>query len=119
MLLMLVMTTDQPILLPEIDYSLLDAVVKLHLEQVRYCYTHELQRNPSLGGWVVMKFTLDLDGAISHVRAAESTMGNEAVEACLVDQFESWVWPPGHSVYLVKYPIRFRRKVGQAASAAD
>ena len=48
-----------------LDKSLIDAVIKRNMNQIRYCYQRELTKNPSLGGKIVVKFTIAKDGSVS------------------------------------------------------
>lgn len=93
-----------------IDRSLLDAVVKRHYNQVRYCYERRLPQRPTLAGRVVGRFELELDGTISSAEIAESTLGDTVVEDCLVARFLEWGWPEGKTRYVVRYPLLFTRK---------
>src|SRR5690606_6821720 len=54
------------------DRSLIDEVVKRHMSQIRYCYQRELSRQPTLGGKVVVGFTIAKDGSVAVARVKSS-----------------------------------------------
>lgn len=97
-----------PIILGALDRSLIDEVIKRHMSQIRYCYQRELPRSPTLAGKVIMDFTIGRDGSVSTTRA-RGTLGNVAVENCLVDRFRRMTFPAprGGGVVVVRYPILF------------
>jgi Ca-activated chloride channel family protein len=98
-----------PIILGALDRSLIDAVIQRHMNQVRYCYQRELTRNPALGGKVVMKFVIGPDGTVSTAEVKTSTLGNAAVESCLVGRFlrMQFPTPSGSGNVVVSYPFVF------------
>ncbi|MSQ03358.1 MAG: FHA domain-containing protein, partial [Myxococcales bacterium] len=51
-----------PIILGALDKSLIDAVIKRNMNQIRYCYQRELTKNPALGGKITVKFVIAKDG---------------------------------------------------------
>lgn len=89
--------------------SEIDKVVKRRLASIRYCYQRELQKNPSLGGKVSVKFTIAGDGSVSSASTASSTLGNSAAEACMSAEFLKMTFPApkGGGVVIVKYPFMF------------
>ncbi len=98
-----------PIVLGALDRSVVDAVVKRHLNQIRYCYQRELTRVPGLAGSVTVKFTIAADGTVSAAAIKSSTLGNAAVEQCIVGRFSRMVFdsPHGGSIVIVSYPFTF------------
>ena len=102
-------TSGSPIILGAMDKTLIDAVVKRHLNQIRYCYQRELQKEPSLTGRVVVKFTIAADGSVAMARIKSSSLNNIAVEQCLVGRFMRFQFPApaGGGIVLVSYPFLF------------
>ncbi len=98
-----------PIILGSLERSLIDEVIKRNLPQIRYCYQRELTRHPELGGKVVMKFTIAGDGTVSAASTKSSSLGNEAVENCLVGRFMRMQFPApeGRGIVIVSYPFLF------------
>jgi hypothetical protein len=98
-----------PIILGALDKSLIDAVIKRHMNQIRYCYQRELTKNPSLGGKIVIKFVIAKDGTVSKSDVKSSTMGNSAVESCIASRFMRFQFPEpkGGGIVIVSYPFIF------------
>jgi hypothetical protein len=103
-------TTDEPPLyLGPIDKSLVDQEVKRHLQRIRYCYQRQLVRDPTLGGKVVVKFSIAGDGTVSSATTKSTTLGSPAAESCVNNVFLTMSFPPlkGGGVAIVTYPFLF------------
>ncbi|MCB9795790.1 MAG: AgmX/PglI C-terminal domain-containing protein [Alphaproteobacteria bacterium] len=102
----------QPVILGSTDNSLIDAVIKRHLNQLRYAYERELQKDPALQGRLVVQLTIASDGSVSEVKIVETTLNNEAVETRVKGVFQRMVFPApaGGGVVVVKYPMEFAPK---------
>lgn len=99
----------EAIILGSLDKSLIDAVVRRHLNQVQYCYQRQLQRDPGLGGRLVVRFVIAADGSVAQAEIAESDLGNEAVERCVAERFLRFTFPAsGGGIVVVRYPFLFR-----------
>jgi hypothetical protein len=98
-----------PIILGSLDRSLIDEVIKRHMNQIRYCYQRELTKNPSLGGKIVIKFTIAKDGTVSSADKKTTTMNNAAVESCIAGRFMRMQFPEpkGGGIVIVSYPFIF------------
>jgi len=98
-----------PIILGALDKSLIDAVIKRSMNQIRYCYQRELSTNPSLGGKITVKFVIAKDGTVSKASIKSSTMGNSAVEGCITGRFMRFQFPEpkGGGIVIVSYPFVF------------
>lgn len=98
-----------PIILGALDKSLIDAVIKRNMNQIRYCYQRELTKNPDLGGKIVVKFVIAKDGTVSSATTKSSTMGNKAVENCINGRFMRFKFPEpkGGGIVIVSYPFIF------------
>lgn len=99
-----------PIILGALDKSLIDAVIKRHMNQLRYCYQRELTNDPDLGGKIVVKFVVAKDGSVASAAIKSSTMGIAAVEACVTSRFMRMQFPEpkGGGIVIVSYPFIFR-----------
>jgi hypothetical protein len=99
----------QPIIMGALDKSLIDAVIKRNMNQIRYCYQRELTKNPSLGGKIVVKFTIAKDGSVSKASIKTSSMGNKTVENCISGRFMQFKFPEpkGGGIVIVSYPFIF------------
>jgi len=98
-----------PIILGALDKSLIDAVIKRHMNQIRYCYQRELNKDPSLGGKIVVKFVIAKDGSVSKASTKSSTMGSPSVESCINGRFMRFRFPEpkGGGIVIVSYPFIF------------
>lgn len=98
-----------PVIVGALDRSLVDAVLKRNLAQIRYCYQRELTKNPQLAGRIAVRFTIAPDGSVSSAEIAESTMDNELVPTCLTGRFLRFVFPAprNQKPVIVTYPITF------------
>jgi hypothetical protein len=98
-----------PIIVGSLDRSLIDAVIKRHMNQIRYCYQRELTKNPNLAGKVGIKFVIAKDGSVSKANPYEDTMTNPAVSSCIVGRFMRMTFPKpkGGGIVIVKYPFLF------------
>ncbi len=98
-----------PIILGALDKSLIDAVIKRNMNQIRYCYQRELTKNPNLGGKIVVKFVIAKDGTVSSASTKASTMGSPAVENCINGRFMRFKFPEpkGGGIVIVSYPFIF------------
>ena len=92
-----------------LDKSLIDRVIKRHMNQIKYCYQRELTKNPNLGGKITVKFVIAKDGSVSKASTKTSTMGNKAVESCINRRFHRFKFPEpkGGGIVIVSYPFIF------------
>ena len=98
-----------PIILGALDKSLIDAVIKRNMNQIRYCYQRELTKNPNLGGKIVVKFVIAKDGTVSSATTKLTTMNSAAVENCINGRFMRFQFPEpkGGGIVIVSYPFIF------------
>lgn len=98
-----------PIILGALDRSLIDAVIKRHMNQIRYCYQRELTKNPALKGKLVVKFIIAKDGSVSSANIKSTTMNTPSVENCVVGRFMRMQFPKpkGGGIVIVSYPFIF------------
>jgi outer membrane biosynthesis protein TonB len=84
-------------------------VVKAHFAGVKYCYEKELQHKQSLSGGVDMFWVIQPDGTVSKANVKKSTMGDAAVEGCILRQVKQWTFPkaPGQTT-VNPFPFVFK-----------
>lgn len=101
--------SDGGIIMGGMDASLIDAVIKRNLNQIRYCYQRELTKNPDLGGKVTVKFVIAKDGSVSAASTKSSSIGNAAVESCVNGRIMRLQFPEpqGGGIVIVSYPFVF------------
>ena len=80
-----------------------------HMAGVKYCYEKELQHKPSLGGGVDMFWVIQPDGTVGKANVKKSTMGDAAVEGCILRQVKQWQFPkaPGQTT-VNPFPFVFK-----------
>jgi hypothetical protein len=102
-----------PIILGALDKSLIARVVKRNMNQIKYCYSRQLNANPALNGKIVVKFVISRDGSVSQAKTHSSTMtGGGAVQSCINQRFLRFQFPEpkGGGIVIVKYPFLFSPK---------
>lgn len=106
-----------------------DTGVRMFLEGerdvLRACYEDELRRVeeealrggylngetvPSLAGRVLLVVPVERDGAVRAPRLEDNTLGNENVDACLLQEAKRWNLPkpPVDDVVEVEVPLTFQ-----------
>jgi hypothetical protein len=76
---------------------------------IKYCFEKELQLNPSLGGKVVINWTVDLAGGVLKPYVSSSTMNNKNVESCMVRVVQRWRFDkPQGGLCSISYPFTFK-----------
>lgn len=98
-----------PIILGALDKSLIDAVIKDQMNQIRYCYERELSGNSDLSGNMTVKFVISKTGSVSKASTKSSTLDNNAVENCINGRFLKFKFPEpkGGGIVIVSYPFIF------------
>lgn len=98
-----------PVILGALDRSLIDAVIKRNMAQIRYCYQRELTKNPALEGKITVKFVIAKDGTVSQATTKSTTMNNANVESCINSRFMRMQFPEpkGGGIVIVSYPFVF------------
>jgi outer membrane biosynthesis protein TonB len=87
----------------------IDRVVRANQAAIKYCFEAEMQHQPKLEGAVHMNWRIDLQGKVTVVRVAKSTLGNARVEGCMARQIKRWVFPkPDGGEVDVTYPFLLR-----------
>jgi hypothetical protein len=99
---------------PEGDFAGLTAeeinrVVQARKGIFKACYQTVLNRMPSLGGKLVMQFTIGGDGTVkSSKTGAGSTLKNADVESCINSNIMRLKFPAKGGLANVKYPFLFQ-----------
>lgn len=102
--------TSEPIILDgQMDWRMVEVVIRRHYNAIRYCYQRQLMRSPGLAGKVVVKFTIAQDGTVSQTSIDQSSLGSPEVESCLTRLFLRMTFPdsPQGGIIVVRYPFMF------------
>jgi TonB family protein len=92
-----------------LDKELIRREIKRHINEIRYCYSKELQAKPDLRGRVVVSFTIAASGRVVSSQVQQTTLGDSEVERCITQAFFRWSFPkpPDQGMVLVSYPFVF------------
>jgi TonB family protein len=92
----------------DIDQGRLAAFVKARMGSIKACYENALKRNPNLKGKISIRFTILETGGITDVTAAQNSLGQPEVAACIMNTMRSWrtQFRPSGPV-TVEYPFVF------------
>lgn len=71
-----------------VDKKRLAAVFRARGGALRSCYERELKKNPSLGGKVVVRFTIGSAGRVTAASVSKHLSGSEAVGNCVVSRIK-------------------------------
>lgn len=87
-----------------------ESVLRRVHNQARYCYEKELTRNPNLSGKITTFFVIGSAGLVERTAITVNTMGDKAVEECLLRVIARLRFPPctGGGVAEVTYPWIFK-----------
>ncbi|MEO8215273.1 MAG: AgmX/PglI C-terminal domain-containing protein, partial [Myxococcales bacterium] len=90
-----------------LDKEIVRRVVRLHLNEIKYCYEQELVRVPQLSGRLVVQFTIAPAGQVIAAVLQNSTLANARVENCAVQAVRRWPFPKpdGGGLVTVSYPF--------------
>jgi len=87
----------------------INKVVRAHLAGIKYCYEKELQHKSSLAGGIDVFWVIQPDGSVSKANVKNTTMGDAAVEGCIVRQVKQWQFPKAPAQTTVgRYPFIFK-----------
>ena len=94
-----------------LDKAIIKRRLHSNMARFRYCYEKRLQGNPSLGGKLIVTFTIDHSGRVISARKRSSSIGDAQVDACVVNSIHRMKFPSFPSgVVIVNYPFTFVRR---------
>ena len=96
----------------ELDKATVRRVIQSHIGQIKWCYQKELQKNPDLGGKVVLSFLIAANGSTVNPGVSVNTMATPAVGQCIAQKASRWTFPSPRNggVVKVSYPFLFKAK---------
>ena len=84
------------------------SVVMQRAGAIRACYEAQLQIHEGLAGKIAVRWTINLDGAVEGVTVTENTMGNTAVQECVLRTIRHMRFAkPEGGVCVVQWPFVF------------
>lgn len=94
--------------------AVIQEVVQQNRAKVRACYDTAQKKLPDLKGDLVLRFTLNPDGAVKSIEQDldKSTLKSPEVVKCAIDEIKSWKFPPSSRGMdtTVNYPFNFNPK---------
>lgn len=94
-----------------LDSRAVQAQIRAQEKRFRFCYERELQQNQGLRGTVVVEFVVSSTGRVSRAKVIESTVGNEKVEACVVQRIRWTTFKnPDAATATVRYQFQFEAR---------
>ena len=89
------------------------AVVQRHAAAVRFCYNRLLTRRPGTSGQLVVRLTVDQDGAVTEATLLRSSFNDAELEGCVMGQVREWRFPPsGEARFTFDVPFVFTPPTG-------
>jgi hypothetical protein len=91
-----------------LDPNIIQRIVRAHYPYFTGCYESALAENRNLGGRVQIRFIIERDGSVRHVRAECTSMPDPDVVECVVAGYKQLHFPqPEMGIVTVVYPIVF------------
>ena len=81
-------------------------MVKVHIPQLRRCYTVAAQGDRSLQGVANLHFAIERDGNVDAV-SVDGELSDQNVRSCLAAEVSTWRFYPTDTAVAVNYPLRF------------
>lgn len=89
-----------------LDADIVRRIVRAHINEVRYCYSQGLARNPTLAGKLEIEFVILADGKVATAIVRPSTLADPQVGNCTANAIRRWIFPkPESGVVKVLYPF--------------
>lgn len=89
--------------------EVIQRIVRQRLSLIRYCYEKAMERDPTIGGKIAVKFTINATGAVSQAAAGDTTISDATMVSCVVAAVRglSFPQPENGGVMVVTYPFNF------------
>jgi hypothetical protein len=99
----------QSIVRGSLDKEIIRRVIRLHTNELKYCYEQELAKNSALSGRLSIQFVIAATGQVMSSASQSSTLNNVRVENCVVQALRRWEFPKpsGGGIVIVSYPFSF------------
>ena len=97
----------------DLERSAIELGLRSKMETFRNCYQRQIQRTPNLpGGKVTVQFLINTDGIVERARIERTSLQNDDVERCLIQNLEGTQFPIPRNggTVVVSYPFSFTRR---------
>lgn len=97
----------KPDVVGPLDKDIVRRIVRAHLNELRFCYTKALVRDPKTSGKVTIGFTIDHEGSVVEALPKSSTVGDDELVTCMAARVVRWKFPKpaGAGSVKVTYPF--------------
>ncbi|HWB80905.1 MAG TPA: AgmX/PglI C-terminal domain-containing protein [Nannocystaceae bacterium] len=97
----------KPDVVGPLDKDIVRRIVRAHLNEVRFCYTQALARDPKRSGTVTIGFTIDHEGSVVEALPKSSTIADDELVTCMAARVVRWKFPKpsGAGTVKVSYPF--------------
>lgn len=94
----------------ELDREIVERYVRTKMDQIRFCFQQEVQKDPNIGGQIVFSWVISPTGKVIGVTITSSTVKSEALGQCIAARIATWVFPSpkGGGTVRVNYPFIFK-----------
>lgn len=99
-----------------LDRSVIQQVIRKHINHIRYCYEARLAAVPKLEGQVTIKFSIGLSGKVPSAQVLTSSLSDAKAEQCILNVARSMQFPPRpgtaakpDDVVWITYPFVFKQ----------
>jgi TonB family protein len=72
------------------DSRSLMATVQRYVAGIKFCYDNALKKSPQLSGKITLQMDIAASGEVQGLETLDDSMGNAALERCVVSQAQSW-----------------------------
>jgi Ca-activated chloride channel family protein len=99
-----------PVVLGSLSKDAIHPILRRQAGRFRHLYERALQRNPSLSGKIVVRFTIDGRGQVVEAAVTATTVNDAALEAAIVQLIKKLRFPApeGGGKVVISYPLIFR-----------
>jgi len=89
-----------------LDKDIIRRIVRRHIDEVRFCYSQGLSRDPALQGTLSIQFMINASGEVPVAILARSDLSDKDVGKCIARAFKRWKFPKTRGdVVNVTYPF--------------
>ena len=77
----------------KLDKDIIRRIVRAHINEVRYCYSKSLVKDPKLAGRVSIEFVIGAAGKVSSSTVQKNTLDDASVGKCIAKAVKRWKFP--------------------------
>lgn len=77
----------------KLDKDIIRRIVRAHINEVRYCYSKGLVKDPKLAGRVGIDFAIGAAGKVTSSSVGNNTLADATVGKCIAKAVKRWKFP--------------------------